>query len=139
MANVTGLNHVNVRCTPDNMEATREFYEDLMDLKPGYRPNFTFPGYWMYAGDHPLVHISTRPPKGTSASQPEDLDGGFGHIAFWATGLAETKAKLDAKGLKYEERPTPDEGVFQLFTNDPNGVIVEFCFPIAEGKLAAAE
>jgi catechol 2,3-dioxygenase-like lactoylglutathione lyase family enzyme len=135
---VSALNHLNVRTTPENMEATREFYEEFMGLKPGYRPNFTFPGYWMYAGDHPLVHISTRPPKGTGPTQPDDLDGGFGHIAFYATGLAETKAKLDAKGLSYEERPTPDEGVFQLFTRDPNEVIVEFCFPIEESKGAQA-
>ena len=129
---VSDLNHLNIRCKPEKMQATKEFYEEFLGLKEGYRPDFTFPGHWMYVGDHPLVHISTRPPKGTGEGQPEDLDAGFGHIAFSATGLADVKAKLDAKGMSYEERPTPDQGVFQLFTHDPNDVLVEFCFPMDE-------
>jgi hypothetical protein len=55
----------------------------------------------MYAGDRPLVHISSRPPKGRHDGQPEDMDAGFGHVAFSATGLAQVKENLDLKGLKY--------------------------------------
>jgi len=135
---VSALDHLNVRTTPEKLEATKAFYEEFLGLTEGYRPAFRFPGHWMYAGDHPLVHISTRDPKGTGDSEPEDLDGGFGHIAFSATGLAELKRKLDARGLEYEERPTPDQGVFQLFCRDPNNVIVEFCFPMAEAESAEA-
>lgn len=136
---VSALNHLNIRTTPEKLEATKAFYEEFLGLTEGYRPDFRFPGYWMYASsDHPLVHISTRDPKGTGDVQPEDLDGGFGHIAFSATGLIELKQKLDAKGLSYEERPTPDQGVFQLFTRDPNDVIVEFCFPMEEAESAQA-
>jgi len=87
----------------------------------------------MYAGDRPLVHISSRPPKGRHDGQPEDMDAGFGHVAFSATGLAQVKENLDLKGLKYCERATPDEGIYQLFVYDPNKVLVEFCFPIGEG------
>lgn len=129
---VNALNHVNIRCRPDRMDETMEFYRDFLGLEVGYRPDFSFPGYWMYSGDQPLVHISSRPPKGRHDGQPDDMDAGFGHIAFSATGLADVKAKLDAKGLKYIERPTPDEGIYQLFTHDPNDVMVEFCFPIDE-------
>ncbi|MEK9929258.1 MAG: VOC family protein [Rhodospirillaceae bacterium] len=123
---------MNIRCRTDKLEETMEFYRDFLCLKVGYRPNFDFPGYWMYAGDRPLVHISSRPPKGRHDGQPEDMDAGFGHVAFSATGLAQVKENLDLKGLKYYERATPDEGIYQLFVHDPNKVLVEFCFPIGE-------
>ena len=108
-----------------------------MDLEVGPRPNFRFGGYWMYVGDHPLVHISTRDPLGKN---PEpDGDYGFGHIAFAAKGLDRLKEKLEKKGLDYEERPTPDNALLQVFFDDPNGVLVEMVFDIAEAQPEAAE
>jgi len=134
---VSGLHHLNVRTTPEKLEATREFYEEFMDLKVGPRPNFRFGGYWMYVGDHPLVHISIREPLG---KKPEpDGDYGFGHIAFASKGLRRLTDKLEAKGIAYEERPTPDETLMQVFFDDPNGVMVEMVFDIAEARSAAAE
>lgn len=134
---VSGLHHLNVRTTPDRLEATREFYEEFMDLKVGPRPDFRFGGYWMYVGNHPLVHISTRDPLG-KAPEP-DGDYGFGHIAFAATGFQRLKEKLETRGVSYEERPTPDDTLMQVFFDDPNGVLVEMVFDIAEARSAAAE
>lgn len=134
---VSGLHHLNVRTSPEKLEATREFYEYYMDLKVGPRPDFQFGGYWMYVGDHPLVHISTRDPKGRIPQA--DTDYGFGHIAFDCKGLETLKEKLDSKGVDYQERPTPDNTLMQVFFDDPNGVLVEMVFDIAETQSAAAE
>ena len=134
---VAGLHHLNVRTTPERLEETREFYEYYLGLKVGPRPNFRFGGYWMYVGNHPLVHISTRDPLG-KAPEP-DGDYGFGHIAFDCKGLDSLKEKLDAKGVTYEERPTPDNSLMQVFFHDPNDVMVEMVFDIAEARPAAAE
>ncbi len=134
---VSGLHHLNIRTTPKKLEETREFYEYYMDLKVGPRPNFRFGGYWMYVGDHPLVHISTRDPKGLS---PEaDSDYGFGHIAFDCKGFDTLKEKLDSQKIDYEERPTPDNTLMQVFFDDPNGVLIEMVFDIAEIQSAAAQ
>lgn len=134
---VSGLHHLNVRTTPEKLEATRDFYEYYMDLKVGPRPNFPFGGYWMYAGDHPLVHISNRDPKGRDPKP--DSDYGFGHIAFNCKGIGRLKKKLASKGVRYEERPTPDNTLIQIFFDDPNGVLIEMVFDIAETQSAAAE
>jgi catechol 2,3-dioxygenase-like lactoylglutathione lyase family enzyme len=134
---VSGLHHLNVRTTPEKLEETREFYEYYMDLSVGPRPDFPFGGYWMYVGDHPLVHISIREPKGLGAKAESDF--GFGHIAFDCKGMYTLKEKLDSKGVKYEERPTPDNTLMQIFFDDPNGVLVEMVFDIAEAQSAAAE
>jgi catechol 2,3-dioxygenase-like lactoylglutathione lyase family enzyme len=134
---VSGLHHLNIRTTPEKLEETREFYEYYMDLKVGPRPDFPFGGYWMYVGKHPLVHISIREPKGMGAGAANDY--GFGHIAFDCKGFDTLKEKLDTKGVDYQERPTPDNKLIQVFFDDPNGVLVEMVFDIAETQSAAAE
>jgi catechol 2,3-dioxygenase-like lactoylglutathione lyase family enzyme len=37
------LDHVTLRTA--DLEGTRSFLERVLDLKPGYRPAFSFPGY----------------------------------------------------------------------------------------------
>lgn len=135
--NVSGLHHLNIRTTPEKVEATREFYEYFLDLKVGPRPDFPFGGYWMYVEEHPVVHISIRDPKGKALQETSDF--GFGHIAFDCKGLDGLKEKLNSKGMSYEERPTPDNSLFQVFFSDPNGVLIEMVFDIAETQSAAAE
>ena len=134
---VRGLHHLNVRTTPEKLEETREFYEYYMALKVGPRPQFRFGGYWMYVEDHPLVHISTSEPQGVEPA--ENTDYGFGHIAFDCKGLQILKEKLENSGVEYDERPTPDNTLNQVFFPDPNGVLVEMVFDIAETQAAAAE
>ena len=53
---VQALNHFNVQTT--DLEKTREFYERVLGFKSGPRPNFDFPGYWLYCGDMPVVHLT---------------------------------------------------------------------------------
>ena len=43
------LDHYTINCA--DMEKTRDFYRDVLDLKEGFRPDLPFPGYWMYCGD----------------------------------------------------------------------------------------
>ncbi|WP_431269702.1 VOC family protein [Dankookia sp. P2] len=50
-----GLNHYTIR--PVDLERTRQFYEDVLGLHVGYRPPLNFPGYWLYVGDNPTVHL----------------------------------------------------------------------------------
>ena len=45
---VTAMEHVLV--LSDDIEATREFYCQVVGLRVGERPPLEFPGYWLYAG-----------------------------------------------------------------------------------------
>ena len=49
---VQGMNHFTV--LSDDLEVTKQFYCDLLGLEVGPRPNFQFPGWWLYAGDTPV-------------------------------------------------------------------------------------
>ena len=49
------LNHYTIRVR--DLEATKNFYTDVVGLKVGDRPPLNFPGYWLYCGDMPTVHL----------------------------------------------------------------------------------
>ncbi|MDE2629012.1 MAG: VOC family protein, partial [Burkholderiales bacterium] len=54
------LNHYSIRTA--DLDAVRHFYADVLGLSVGPRPDFPFPGLWMYRGDHAdpanaVVHV----------------------------------------------------------------------------------
>lgn len=144
------LNHYSIRTL--DMEATRAFYEGVLGLTVGPRPDFPFPGLWMYRGDHgdvanAVVHIIGMDPedpvglkKYLGDRDPSSLrgSGAVDHVAFFATGLAAMRAHLRQLGVPVRERTVPTIGLHQLFLDDPNGVVVELNYPAAEQAAAAA-
>lgn len=125
---VTAMNHFNI--LTDDLPATLAFYEEHLNLKPGARPPFSFPGAWLYAdggkGKEPILHI-------VAGKQKKDLvKGVIDHMAFSGTGLAGAVARLKARGIAYELRRLPAYGTWQLFFDDPNGAKVEIDFDPAE-------
>ena len=94
-----GMNHFTV--LSDNLEETRKFYCDLLGFEEGPRPNFRFPGYWLYVGDQPILHVIHR-------DQLNEVRAGvIDHMAFTATDLPGTVAKLEKAGVQYELRRLP--------------------------------
>jgi len=43
---LNALHHVTVKTA--DLEATRDFYRDILGLEVGFRPDLNFPGYWLY-------------------------------------------------------------------------------------------
>lgn len=127
------LNHYTIR--PVDLERTRAFYEDVLGLKAGYRPPLAFPGYWLYTGDNPTVHL-IGPRKQDEALPPREKQGGqtglLDHIAFTCTGLAAMRARLDSMGIQYRAQVIPRDRQTQLFMYDPDGIGVELNYPPEE-------
>jgi catechol 2,3-dioxygenase-like lactoylglutathione lyase family enzyme len=138
------LNHFSIRSL--DLAACERFYAGLLGLVVGPRPPFPFPGLWLYAGDtsnyaNAAVHII-----GIDRNDPEGLQQYLGdkdesalqgtgvvdHVAFFATGLADTLARLAQHGVACRERTVPLLGLHQVFVDDPNGVVVELNFPAQE-------
>lgn len=101
---------------------TAEFYSYVLGLELGPRPNFPFPGVWLYGNGRPILHVVE---KDNVPAGPGVLD----HMAFWGTGLSDFIARLKARGIAYDLRRVPDgapaAGIWQLFFCDPNGARVE--------------
>jgi catechol 2,3-dioxygenase-like lactoylglutathione lyase family enzyme len=127
---ITGMNHFTV--LTDDVDRTIDFYRSTMALEPGPRPDLGFPGAWLYCGGQAVLHII----GGRSKDQlrPGVLD----HMAFSATGLAATLARLDALGIHYAHRQQAGYGTWQVFFFDPNGARVELDFDPSESPDGAA-
>jgi catechol 2,3-dioxygenase-like lactoylglutathione lyase family enzyme len=131
---VTGLQHVLV--LSDDIDSTRDFYRDVVGMSVGPRPPLEFPGYWLYAGAVPCLHIADRTAYrahagmlGLPVAPAGSADGPIDHVAFASTGYDEALAALAQRGLSAVPNTVP--GVQrQLFIDDPNGVRVELNFPI---------
>ncbi len=110
------LDHVNIRTT--QLEAMVEWYTRVLGMRRGDRPNFPFPGAWMYAGDHAAVHlvgIDGDPATGSEA--PLKLE----HFALTATGRANFEAKLTDMGEAFRISRVADFGITQFNVWDPDG------------------
>jgi catechol 2,3-dioxygenase-like lactoylglutathione lyase family enzyme len=122
------LEHYTVNCI--DLEATRDFYRDVLGLTDGFRPKLGFAGYWLYAGDVPVVHLlgpDGVQPENRTAEQGGDT-GSLDHIAFRGKDAQATIAKLKAHGLKFRENEIREINLHQVFVQDPNGVMVEMNF-----------
>ena len=130
------LNHVLV-LTRD-LEATRDFYVDVLGLEDGYRPPFPFSGHWIYLGDRAVVHVAENRGYLDARDQVRDgsadsATGSIDHIAFEATGLKAMIARLEQRGVAAHHRKVPDLDLHQVFVHDPNGVRIELNYPAHEG------
>ena len=115
--------------------ATQKFYGDMLGFEPGPRPNFAFPGVWLYNERKPILHVVQKP-------EVPSESGVLDHMAFWGSDLPGYVAKLKARGLKYDLRRVPEggaaAGVWQLFFLDPNNARVEIDFAPTEPTPAGA-
>jgi catechol 2,3-dioxygenase-like lactoylglutathione lyase family enzyme len=131
---VSRMDHFNI--LTDDLPATLAFYEEHLDLKPGARPPFSFPGAWLYAdggkGKDAILHVVAGRPKS------QLVKGVIDHMAFYGSDLAATVNRLKAKGIAYDLRRLPEYGTWQLFFFDPNGAKVEIDFDKSEAAPADA-
>ncbi|TCZ66871.1 VOC family protein [Roseicella aquatilis] len=131
-----GLNHYTIR--PADLERTRGFYEEVLGLRVGDRPPLGFPGYWLYVGDTPTVHlIGPRRDDGHPPQREAGPTGLLDHIAFSCTGLAEMQQRLRQRGIEYRERVLPRDRQTQIFLRDPDGIAVELNYPAEETPTGA--
>ena len=120
---ITGINHLTA--IANDPEATLNFYENLLGLKVGYRPDLGFDGAWLYAGDTAVLHVCFDRPV------PKPPAGVIDHMAFTTYGLKKVKSLFDEKGYPYKIKHQ-ENGPWQLFCYDPSGAKIELNFVATE-------
>lgn len=127
---ITGLHHINLRAPAELLAVLRDFYRDALGLAVGPRPDFGTAGFWLYAGGHPVLHLSTQlpheVPRGpVNPAAPSTYD----HTAFAGVDPEATAAQLRALGVAFRESRSAVTGQHQFFLQDPAGNGVEINFP----------
>lgn len=110
------LDHVNIRTT--RLDVMVAWYADVLGLQPGDRPDFSFPGAWLYSGDAAIVHLNVvdgDPPVGS------EVELKLEHFAFSATGQAAFETKLKKMGIRYRLVEIKSFGFNQINLWDPDG------------------
>ena len=122
------LDHVNVRT--ENLEAMVDWYVNVLGMHSGDRPNFPFPGAWMYVGDQATVHlIGVEKDAGAGSEGNLKLE----HFAFAANGLKEFEKRLVTADETFERRDVPGGVITQFNIWDPDGNHIHIDFPTSEG------
>ena len=139
------LEHFLIQTT--DIGATRDWYEQVLGLKRGPAPEFHFPVCWLYIGDTAVLHLAQGGGevgdnrKAYLGQQSTDTHGSgvIDHVAFHASDLEQMLAHFEALKLEFTTREISDNGLFQVFLFDPNGVKVELNFYAADAKGVKAQ
>ncbi len=117
--------HYNLRASRELLDTLRSFYCDVVGLRLGPRPPFSNFGYWLYAGERDVLHLSE-----TSQGELREVltKSTFDHAAFACSGRAAAESRLAQHGVKYRIAQVPGNGPVQLFFDDPAGNGVELSF-----------
>ena len=125
-----------------DLEATKDWYVRVLGMRVGPSPDFRMPVYWLYIGDRDVLHLTVGGANVSEQrlrylgqqSQAIQGSGVVDHVAFRANGLEEMITHLEGLGIEFRERQVDDQGLYQLFLIDPNGVKVELNFAAEEAK-----
>ena len=122
------LDHFNIRTR--KLADTVRFYQDILGLTKGDRPNFAFPGAWMYSEGKAVVHLVDISPT----QEPQKPDSGVvHHVAFASRGFCRHEAAASSpRAWSSMSRQVPGGDLWQIFVNDPNGVMIELNYEAAK-------
>jgi catechol 2,3-dioxygenase-like lactoylglutathione lyase family enzyme len=127
---VNALDHINI-ITAD-LQGTTQFFAEMFDLEPRNAPPPLTPNtaQWMYddAG-RAIIHINSL--DCVRAYEREVTPGPTGsihHVALNCSGYDDVLSRLGARGLEYKVNLIEAVGLRQVFTTDPNGVLLELNF-----------
>ncbi|MFP3542464.1 glyoxalase [Rhizobium sp. SIMBA_035] len=115
------IDHVTLRTA--DLEGTKVFLEDLLGLTVGARPDFGFPGYWLYDEGEPVVHLI----PGAGATVGRDAET-IDHVGFRLRGYQVFRKKLDDAATAYSTMDLPELGERRLFVRTPGGILLELVF-----------
>jgi len=121
------LDHVNLRT--QRLDEMVAWYAKVLEMPSGARPNFPFPGAWLYADGYPTVHLNGME---RVATQSDDLT--LEHFAFKATNLKGFVEHLNKIGERFQVAFVPGAPVVQINVWDPDGNHIHVDFAAAEAN-----
>ena len=117
------LDHVNIRAPRELLEREKRFFCEVLGLSEGPRPGFSSFGYWLYADDDAVVHLSASEDR-----LEDDGQGYFDHVAFRSSGLQDLIRALEHAEIRHEVTFLEDRNMTQVFFRAPSNTRIEVNF-----------
>ncbi len=127
---VNALDHINI--ITGDLDGTAAFYAELFDLDRRDAPPPLTPqtAQWMFDEEgRAIIHINSLDcPRTYQRDVMPGPTGSIHHVALKCTGHDEMIARLEARGMTHQDNLVAAIGLRQIFTMDPNGVLLELNF-----------
>jgi catechol 2,3-dioxygenase-like lactoylglutathione lyase family enzyme len=123
------LDHINIQTR--DLDRTCWFFETILGMHRGYRPEFPFPGAWFYLGERAVVHLIGLTEKDPDVPRGS---GSINHVAFAGAGLPALLERCKKSGVEVQIRDVPGMKLRQAFLHDPNDIMVEINFTGADAE-----
>ena len=127
---VEALDHINI--ITGDLDGTANFYAELLELdrRDGPPPLTPQNAQWMYDdNDRAVLHINSLDcPRAYDREVEPGPTGSIHHVALRCSGYEEMVERLDGRGADYKVNLVEAIGLRQIFTQDPNGVLLELNF-----------
>jgi catechol 2,3-dioxygenase-like lactoylglutathione lyase family enzyme len=122
------IHHVAIKTL--DLEETNRFYTEVLGMSMAARPPFDFPGSWLNIGST-MVHLMAGKAAYDKNGRFESGSAAVDHISINAEGFEAFRDRFRSHGLDWRENDIPSAGIRQLFVKDPNGVLIELTFNLA--------
>lgn len=127
---IEALDHVNI-ITAD-LDGTARFYAEVFGLerRNAPPPRTVDDAQWMYdESGRAIVHINSLDcPRTYARTVAPGPTGALHHVAFKCSGYDQMLGRLAQRNLEYQLNEVPAVRLRQIFTLDPNGVLLELNF-----------
>ncbi len=117
------LHHINIKGPRELLEQEKEFFCSILGLSEGHRPKFSSNGYWLYANDKPIVHLTESEEHFRNEKQ-----GYFDHIAFQSSNLDKLVQLLKIRDVNHSIVYLQEIDMSQVFFKSPSGTGIEINF-----------
>ena len=122
---INAIDHYNLRSDEKMIETLKNFYINIVGLKLGYRPPFKSKGYWLYAKEKDVLHLSSSK---DNIKNLINIDSTLDHVSFSANDKSFLMETLEKNNIVFKERYIPEINIDQLFFKDPAGNGIEIIF-----------
>ena len=122
---INGIDHYNLRSDEKMIEILKDFYINIVGLKLGYRPPFNSKGYWLYAKEKDVIHLSSSK---DNIKNLINIESTLDHVSFSANDKSFFMETLEKNNIVFKERYITEINIDQLFFKDPAGNGIELIF-----------
>ena len=124
------FDHVALRAK--NPEQMKDFLIELLGFEIGFRPDFPFKGYWLYANGKDIIHIFNEKAtfyKGKLKEEDMEVESIgkniVNHICFFSDDYEEMIQRIKDMNLKYDVTDAPGLPIKQVFIKAPDNLLIE--------------